>query len=254
MSKKYGFVYIWLDRKHMRYYVGCHWGTEDDGYVCSSPWMRQAYKIRPEDFRRRILKTNIDSREQTYIEEQKWLNLIKENEIGPNSSNPRYYNLNIKNNEIWSKYEESVKTVSEKISIRTKEAMQDPEIRQRYLDGLAKRDNRSSDPSVREKRSIGMKGKNAGRVTVRYAAGGKAFHVTKDDPRLLSGEVVHVTKGLKRGPQSEERREHARKTSHFYKINTKRIKCDHCDFVGLSPHIARYHNSKCKQNPELICA
>ena len=156
MSKKYGFIYIWLDRKHMRYYVGCHWGTEDDGYICSSPWMRQAYKIRPEDFRRRILKTNIESREQTYIEEQKWLNFIKENEIGPNSSNPRYYNLNIKNNEIWSKYEESVKTVSEKISVRTKEAMQDPEIRQKYLEGLNKRDNRSSDPAVREKRRQSM--------------------------------------------------------------------------------------------------
>ena len=34
--EKYGFVYIWFDRKHKRYYIGCHWGHEDDGYVCSS--------------------------------------------------------------------------------------------------------------------------------------------------------------------------------------------------------------------------
>ena len=52
---KYGFVYIWRDRKHARYYIGSHWGTEDDGYVCSSFWMKQAYKLRSEDFRRRIL-------------------------------------------------------------------------------------------------------------------------------------------------------------------------------------------------------
>ena len=35
---KYGFVYIWYDRKHHRYYIGCHWGTIDDGYICSSNW------------------------------------------------------------------------------------------------------------------------------------------------------------------------------------------------------------------------
>lgn len=50
-----GFVYIWRDRKHKRYYIGSHWGTPDDGYICSSPWMRQAYKHRPLDFKRRVL-------------------------------------------------------------------------------------------------------------------------------------------------------------------------------------------------------
>lgn len=44
MTEKYGFVYIWRDKKHNRYYIGCHWGTTDDGYICSSPWMKQAYK------------------------------------------------------------------------------------------------------------------------------------------------------------------------------------------------------------------
>ena len=156
MSRKYGFVYIWRDKKHNRYYIGCHWGSVDDGYICSSPWMRQAYKHRPTDFKRRILMTDISSREQTYNEELQWLKLIKESEIRPNSSNPRYYNLNTKNNNIWSKYDESIRTVSEKISIKTKEAMQDPAVRERYLEGLNKRDNRSSDPLVREKRRQSM--------------------------------------------------------------------------------------------------
>jgi hypothetical protein len=56
--EKYGFVYIWFDRKHKRFYIGCHWGKENDGYVCSSPWMKQAYKHRPQDFKRKILKTD----------------------------------------------------------------------------------------------------------------------------------------------------------------------------------------------------
>jgi hypothetical protein len=51
MSKeKYGFVYIWYDRKHKRYYIGCHWGHENDGYICSSSWMMKAYKRRPQDY------------------------------------------------------------------------------------------------------------------------------------------------------------------------------------------------------------
>lgn len=114
--EKYGFVYIWYDSKHKRYYIGCRWGNINDGYICSSNWMKQAYKHRPQDFKRKILKSNINSRKKTYIEEQKWLNLIKPEEIKPINDNPRYYNLNIKNNEIWHKYDENIKTVGQKIS------------------------------------------------------------------------------------------------------------------------------------------
>jgi hypothetical protein len=108
--KKYGFVYIWYDIKHKRYYIGCHWGTTTDGYICSSNWMRDAYNRRPENFRRRILKTDL-SREQMYIEEQRYLDMIKPNEI-----KIRYYNLNIKNGNPWHQYPESVKTIGQKIS------------------------------------------------------------------------------------------------------------------------------------------
>ena len=114
--QKYGFVYIWFDRKHKRYYIGCHWGTEDDGYVCSSSWMKQAYKLRPNDFKRRILKTNIDSREKTYLEEQKWLDKIDISTTSPNSNTPRYYNLKTTTNEVWHKYESQIKSIGEKIS------------------------------------------------------------------------------------------------------------------------------------------
>lgn len=111
MSKeKYGFVYLWYDRKHKRYYIGCHWGAIDDGYICSSDWMRKSYKRRPEDFRRRILKTNL-SRIDMYEEEQRYLDMIR-----PEERKIRYYNLYTKNGNLWHKYPESVKTIGQKIS------------------------------------------------------------------------------------------------------------------------------------------
>ncbi|QIG70829.1 putative homing endonuclease protein [Rhizobium phage RHph_I1_18] len=94
---KYGFVYIWFDRKHKRYYVGCHWGHENDRYICSSRWMRESYKRRPQDFKRRIIVSNIATREDTISEETKWLQLIKSEELGK-----RYYNFINKGFAHWS--------------------------------------------------------------------------------------------------------------------------------------------------------
>jgi hypothetical protein len=108
--EKYGFVYLWRDKKHNRYYVGCHWGTVEDGYVCSSPWMKQAWRIRPQDFKRKILKTNLP-RIEMYAEEQRYLDMIKPAEI-----KHRYYNLNLSNTTAWHAYPDSVKTVGQKIS------------------------------------------------------------------------------------------------------------------------------------------
>jgi hypothetical protein len=86
--EKYGFVYIWRDRKHKRYYIGSHWGLETDKYICSSNWMRDAHKRRPQDFKRRILARGITSKQDLLLEEGKWLALIPKEEIGK-----RYYNL-----------------------------------------------------------------------------------------------------------------------------------------------------------------
>ena len=78
---EYGIVYLWYDRKHKRYYVGSHWGTENDGYVCSSTWMKKAYKRRPEDFKKKIIKRVYTTRKELLDEEYKWLSLIKEEEL-----------------------------------------------------------------------------------------------------------------------------------------------------------------------------
>lgn len=94
MRERYtsGFVYIWRDKKHKRYYIGSHWGPEDDGYICSSNWMKQAYKIRPQDFKRRIIKRIYTSRADLLAEENRYLQMIKSEEI-----KHRYYNLSKSN-------------------------------------------------------------------------------------------------------------------------------------------------------------
>ena len=119
MNDKYGFVYIWRDRKHKRYYVGCHWGRENDGYICSSSWMNQAYKIRPQDFKRRILKSQLQ-RKEMYAEEQRFLNMISVSEIKPKNPKPRYYNLSLSSKDPWHQHPDKVKTIGQKISAAKK--------------------------------------------------------------------------------------------------------------------------------------
>lgn len=115
MSEKYGFVYIWYDRKHKRYYIGCHWGTEDDGYVCSSTWMKRAYKRRPEDFKRRIIKRNIPTVKEMFTEEYNLLLKIDKDELGK-----KYYNYYNGPTYHWSMDEKLKKEVIEKVSIKQK--------------------------------------------------------------------------------------------------------------------------------------
>lgn len=109
--EKYGFIYIWFDRKRKMYYVGCHWGTIDDGYICSSNRMRDAYRRRPQDFKRRILISDIKSREETLEKEHQWFSLIKEEELGK-----KYYNLRKHKWGHWSTDINSRLTVGQKIS------------------------------------------------------------------------------------------------------------------------------------------
>lgn len=107
--EKYGFVYIWYDRKHKRFYIGSHWGYVDDGYVCSSSWMKKAYKLRPNDFKRKIISKITSNRQDLLIEEHKWLSKIKDHEIGT-----KYYNLTNHLNGHWSSTDSKM-TIQEKL-------------------------------------------------------------------------------------------------------------------------------------------
>jgi hypothetical protein len=97
--EKYGFVYIWYDHKNIRFYIGSHWGHENDGYICSSRWMRNAYKRRPNDFKRRIISLIYSNRKDLLLEEQivtlfaiqqKQIHLLNDIRASMNSGNGRH--------------------------------------------------------------------------------------------------------------------------------------------------------------------
>lgn len=114
----YGIVYLWYDIKHKRFYIGCHWGTEDDGYICSSSWMKRAYKRRPQDFKRKILSKIYTNKKELLEEEYKWLSKIKKEELGK-----RYYNLQNNKFNHWSSNEIIRLKTAEKISNHHKETL-----------------------------------------------------------------------------------------------------------------------------------
>lgn len=146
--EKYGFIYIWFDRKHKRYYIGSHWGTEDDGYKCSSMWARNSMDRRPEDFKRRILKRIYTTRKDLYEEETRWLQMIKPEEI-----KVRYYNLQRVANH-WVASEKDSLTIAEKISAANKKYYADPENRKKVSRATK---NAMADQSVRDKLSASVK-------------------------------------------------------------------------------------------------
>lgn len=220
--EKYGFVYIWYDKKRKMFYVGSHWGTENDGYVCSSNRMRDAYRRRPQDFKRRIIKKVYTDKLELLKEEYKFLSLIDETELGE-----KYYNLTKHQNGHWSAYPEKVKTLKEKISHRTKEAMQRPEVREKYLKGLETRDNRSSDPEVRKKRSESMKGKNT-------------------EKWKWEDNLKKAHESIRGKPLSEEHKRKVAEKSHFKVLNATKISCVHCGKEGNIGAINRWHNNNCK--------
>ncbi len=111
--EKYGFVYIWRDRKYNRYYIGCHWGNENDGYICSSSWMKNVYKYRSQDFKRRILSRIYTNKKDLLKEEFRWLLMIKSSEL-----KKKYYNIHNHHFSHWSTDPEKFKEVSKKNSIK----------------------------------------------------------------------------------------------------------------------------------------
>jgi hypothetical protein len=220
--KKYGFVYIWFDRKRKMFYVGSHWGSEGDGYICSSNRMRKAYRRRPQDFKRKIIKVVNTNRTDLLEEEYKFLSLIPDADLGK-----RYYNLTNHKNGHWSSYPEKAKSLKEKISIKTKEAMWRDDVREKYLDSLKTRDNRSSEPEVREKRSKSMIGKN-----------------TEEWKWKENLEKAHES--LRGKTLTEEHKQKVRDAGVFKSLNSQKISCIHCGKTGNVGSINRWHNNNCK--------
>ena len=80
------------------YYIGSHYGSVDDSYICSSKWMLDAYKKRPQDFKMRIMKyVETDDLKLLQQYEQYYLDMIKESELSTSINvmlgANRYYNM-----------------------------------------------------------------------------------------------------------------------------------------------------------------
>lgn len=100
-KEKYGFVYIWRDKGRNRFYLGAHWGSETDGYICSSKWMSMSRLRRPNDFKRRILSRHV-TKDETFAAEYKLLQLIKDEELGTRYYN-KHKNIRISDGPAWNK-------------------------------------------------------------------------------------------------------------------------------------------------------
>ena len=108
--EKEGFIYLWYDRYRKMYYLGCHWGTLNDGYICSSNRMRDAYRRRPQDFKRRIIERGIP-RKELLEAEFRWLQMIEEHEL-----RYKYYNLRQHHYGHWANDPNANTPIKEKIS------------------------------------------------------------------------------------------------------------------------------------------
>jgi len=187
-QEKTGFIYIWYDSKRKMYYLGCHYGTINDGYICSSRRMRDAYRRRPENFKRRIIQKNID-KEVLLEQEHKWLQLIADNELGI-----KYYNLSKKHFGHWHIDDQSNKNVREKLSEASKKLHQDPEYQKKYLEGRKKLSPQTLEQIA--KRSLSNTGKKKTEETKRKISEsnkGKILGPLSDEHRkkvsdALSGE------------------------------------------------------------------
>jgi hypothetical protein len=84
-----GFIYLWYDKKRKMFYLGSHKGKINDGYICSSKHMLKEYRLRPNDFKRKIIEKCTN--DNLLIREQYWLNQIKSKELYYNSC--KYYNV-----------------------------------------------------------------------------------------------------------------------------------------------------------------
>lgn len=157
--QKTGFVYIWYDRKHKMYYIGCHWGTEEDGYICSNNRMREAYRRRPADFKRRILKKNIE-RMHLLDEELKWLHMIKDEEL-----RIKYYNIrktkwdNFINKPICLKGRKLSEETKQKIRIARTKQIITPEHKRKLKEWHAKNPDHNKSLARSEKISKSLTGK-----------------------------------------------------------------------------------------------
>jgi len=180
--EKYGFVYIWRDKKYNRYYIGAHWGNEHDKYICSSTWMRNSYKRRPQDFKRKILETNISNKIDLFDKEYKWLCFITPSELGKKYYNRAIFNFNSKGYKTFHSDESREK------------------LRQANL-------GRICSDEIKEKIRLANTGR---KHTDEYKENIRKYRLGKKWSEETKQKMSIAKKGKKRGPMSEETKQKLR--------------------------------------------
>lgn len=198
--EKEGFIYIWFDKKRRMYYIGCHWGTCDDGYICSSKWMRDAYRYRKQDFRRRIIQRNIP-KDLLLEVEYKWLQLINDKDIGI-----KYYNLSKKHFGHWHINDQTRKSVRQKLSEAAKNLHNDPTYREKYETGMKNRPPQTAEQiKKRAKANTGKKRTEETKRKISESNKGKIMGPLSDEHRRKVSESLKGEKnpfyGKKHDPE-----------------------------------------------------
>lgn len=173
-----------MDKKKRRFYVGSHWGNKDDGYVCSSSWMKQAYSKRPESFKRRIVSVVTTTRRDLLEEEHRWLKMIKNEELGV-----RYYNIKNARDNQWWQDTASAKGISirEKISLNRTGVKHSEEAKRKISENHSRKPN------------VGMTGK-------------RHSDETKEKMRKASAARKHTAESNEKNRQAHLGRGHTEET------------------------------------------
>jgi hypothetical protein len=146
--QKYGFIYLWFDKRYKRFYVGRHWGTENDGYICSSSSMREAHRRRSHDFKRRIVKRIYTNNDDLVIEEQRWLDMVD-----PTECCKKYYNKTLKSSTPSTRGYKHTQETIEKIRESNKKKTVSDETKQKLREANRKQFENTDQIEIRRKKS-----------------------------------------------------------------------------------------------------
>jgi hypothetical protein len=197
--EKTSFIYIWFDRKNKMYYIGCHYGTEHDGYICSSKRMRDVYRKRPQDFKRRIIQRNIP-REKLLEEEYKWLQMIPDRELGK-----QYYNHSKKHFGHWIN-SKNVDEIKQKCGSKNKGKKQNLSSEEKQERGrlISESKKRKKEERIALGLPVRQKEKTPRPPRGPQSEETKQKKSKKMKERFESGEWKPWSKGKNLGPRSEE--------------------------------------------------
>jgi hypothetical protein len=241
--EKTGFIYIWYDRKRKMFYIGSHFGTKDDGYICSSNRMRDAYRRRPFDFKRRIIETNI-TRDLLLETEHKWLSLISEHKLGK-----KYYNLRQHKWGHWSTDENRRMTVGQKIGSNTNrnEKIRQASLGRKHTEETKEKLRQKSlkqfeNADNRKKCGNGKRGKPS-------KTKGKSIH--SDEQKIIWTEIrkgnVPWNKGKidlsKHSEESKKKMSESHKGSKKPWVGKNNILCSHCNKMFNAGNYSRHTRS-----------